>query len=180
MKNLFRLFALPIFVFLIIFVSCTKTGINPQNSQELISSTVKPNNVGICDIGYHWDFYWKKCLINGPTGYHNDSIIGACVLNGGNLPVIISYAGVDISYYKASHLLGFNNSADVNTVLDQLDADYENYNTAYENQYPNYTALQLYGLDIIKNFDQLQSYKNFEAKISGYTSTRRIYYDATN
>lgn len=128
-----------------------------------------------CNPGYHWNWYWKKCIVDCPTGYHNDSITGSCVLDGGNPPIIISYAGVNISYYNSSHTLGFNSASDVNTVLNQLDADYENYNIAYENQYPNYTALQLDSLDSVKNFDQLQSYKNFEAKFSGYTSKRLIF-----
>jgi len=145
----------------------------PLNSQKL-ASKVNPN-VLQCNPGYHWDWFWKKCIVDCPTGYHNDSITGSCVKDGGTPPVIISYAGVNISYYTASHLLGFNNDSDVNKVLDQLDADYENYNTAYENQYPNFTAFQLDSLDSVRSFDQLQSYKNFEAKFSGYTSQRRIF-----
>lgn len=145
----------------------------PTSSQELVSQ-VKPN-VPQCNPGQHWSLYLQKCVDDCPTGYHNDSITGACVLDGGNPPIIISYAGVNISYYTSNHILGFNDTNDVNTVLNQLDADYENYNTTYENQYPNFTALQLDSLDSVKNFDQLQAYKNFEAKFSGYTSKRRIF-----
>lgn len=148
---------------------------NPQNSQELVSSSNAKPLVVQCNPGYHWDYYWKKCIIDCPTGYHNDSITGACVLNGGTPPIIISYAGVNISYYTTSHLLSFNSSSDVNTVLNQLDSDYEAYNTTYENQYPNATALQLDSLDSVNNFDQLHTYKNFEAKFAGYTSQRSVF-----
>jgi len=147
----------------------------PQTSKgEISSSNVKPNVVQ-CNPGYHWDYYWRKCVVDCPTGYHNDSITGACVADGGNPPIIISYAGVNISYYTTSHLLSFNSTADVNTVLDQLDADYENYNTVYESQYPNYTALQLDSLDSVNNFNQLQTYKNFEAKFAGLQSKRSVF-----
>ncbi|HEV8083708.1 MAG TPA: hypothetical protein VGP55_10920 [Chitinophagaceae bacterium] len=172
MKNFIHRLILPVFIFSLTFVSCTKMNQSPLNSKELVSSSKVIPYVPQCNSGYHWDFYWKKCIADCPTGYHNDSITGACVVNGGNPPIIVSYAGVNISYYTTSHTLSFNSTSDVNTVLNQLDADYENYNTTYENQYPNYTALQLDSLDSINNFDQLQSYRNFEAKFSGYTSKR--------
>ena len=121
---------------------------------SLLSTKVNPYVAQNCDPGYVWDPILRQCV---PAS------------------TIISYAGVNISYYSGSHLLSFNDTNDVNKVLDQLDADYENYNTAYESQYPNATAIQLDSLDSVNNFDQLQSYKNFEAKFAGYTSQRRIF-----
>jgi hypothetical protein len=73
--------------------------------------------------------------------------------------------------------LSFNSTSDVNTVLNQLDSDYENYNTTYENQYPNYTSDQLDSLDSVNNFDQLKTYRDFEANFSGYSSKRLVFYN---
>lgn len=151
MKNFFPFYGLATF-FLLFFASCSKIEMTPQTSPE--SNLTSPNIVQDCPPGYEWDIRLRKCVL---------------------IPIDISYAGVTITYYSDSHLLSFKDTNDVNTVLDQLDADYENYNTTYENQYPNFSALQLDSLDSVKNFDQLQSYKNFEAKFSGYTSKRRIF-----
>jgi hypothetical protein len=128
-----------------------------------------------CGNGYQWDYYLKKCVPVCLTGYHNDSITGACVANGGDVGIIITYAGVDITYFTTSHILSFNSASDVNTVLNQLDSDYENYNTTYENQYPNYSALQLDSLDSVNNFDELRTYRDFEGQFAGFTSERSIF-----
>jgi len=147
---------------------------NPYTlSQDLSTNKVNPNVLN-CGTGYHWDYYLKKCVADCPTGYHNDSITGACVVTGGGTGIIVSYAGVNITYFSNSHILSFNNTSDVNTVLNQLDADYENYNEAYENQYPNYTALQLDSLDSVNNFDELRTYRDFEGQFAAYTSQRAV------
>lgn len=65
-------------------MSCTKTNLkNPSSSQNLNSDDKANPNVIDCGIGYHWDFYLKKCVQTCSTGYHNDSITGACVVDGG-------------------------------------------------------------------------------------------------
>lgn len=168
MKNLFPALLMILFTTIII-CSCTKMDLKNPAATSLNSTKVTPD-VPYCGTGYQWDFYLGKCVPVCPSGYHNDSITGACVINGGG--IIISYAGVNITYYSSSQTLGFNSVSDVNTVLNQLDSNYENYNSNYENQYPNYTALQLDSLDSVNNFDQLATYRAFEAQFSGYTSQR--------
>lgn len=153
-------------------LSCTKTSnLNDGAKSANASLNAKPNVVQ-CNPGYHWDYYLHKCVQDCPTGYHNDSITGACVVNGGGPNMYITYAGVQIGYYTSTHLLSFNTTTDVNTVLNQLDSDYETYNTNYENQYPNYTADQLDSMDSVNNFDDLRTYRNFEASFPGYVSER--------
>ncbi|MEO8853226.1 MAG: hypothetical protein ABI359_05580 [Ginsengibacter sp.] len=56
--------------------------LNNPAAENLATDKVKPNVID-CGIGYHWDFYLKKCVQTCSTGYHNDSITGACVINGG-------------------------------------------------------------------------------------------------
>ncbi len=170
-----KILSVLLILFSFIFFSCTKTQLDNSSAQNEISGGKINPQVLQCNAGQHWDFYLRKCVDDCPSGYHNDSITGACVADGGNPPIIISYAGVNISYYTTNHILSFNSSTDVNTVLDQLDADYENYNTIYENQYPNFSALQLDSLDSVNNFDQLRTYKNFEGKFAGLTSQRSIF-----
>lgn len=150
---------------------------NLNNSYELSQDQKIKPDVTYCGPGYHWDYILKKCVPdNCPEGYHYDPTMRTCVVNGGGSGgTIISYAGVNITYYISSHTIGFNNASDVNTVLNQLDNEYENYNIAYENQYPNYTSLQLDSLDSVKNFDQLKPYRDFEAKFAGYTSERLVF-----
>lgn len=176
MKNLLH-FLLISFCSALLITSCTKMDLNnPATSQNQLKK-VDPNVLD-CGTGYHWDFYLKKCVADCPIGYHNDSITGACVGDGGGggeLPIIVSYAGVNITYYPISHTLSFRNTSDVNTVLNQLDDDYENYNEAYENQYPNYTDLQLDSLDSVNNFDELRPYRDFEGNFPGYTSKRSVF-----
>ncbi|HEU5365637.1 MAG TPA: hypothetical protein VFU62_08900 [Hanamia sp.] len=82
MKNL--LSALLVFILgSVINISCTKMDINNPASQNLNSTGKVSPNVLDCGIGYHWDYYLRKCVDDCPTGYHNDSITGACVVDGG-------------------------------------------------------------------------------------------------
>lgn len=85
---------------------------------------------------------------------------------------VITYAGVNITYEATNGILKFNSMSDVNTVIDQLDADYESYNTNYENQYPTLTEDQLDCVDQLNNFDEFRKFKDFENLFSGYTSKR--------
>lgn len=84
----------------------------------------------------------------------------------------INYAGVQITYETSSGMLKFNSVADVNTVIEQLNTDYETYNANYDNQYPNYTADQLDSMDVINNFDEFRKFKDFENLLPGYFSKR--------
>jgi len=49
---------------------------------DKIAADVNPD-VPQCNPGQHWDYYLLKCVDDCPTGYHNDSITGACVIDGG-------------------------------------------------------------------------------------------------
>lgn len=83
------------------------------------------------------------------------------------------YGGVSISYYSSTGMLKFNSAADIATVLDKLESDYETYNTNYENQFPTYTADQLDVQDSISNFNQWQPVEAFEALFTGFLSKRK-------
>ena len=83
-----------------------------------------------------------------------------------------TYAGVTIRYETNNNILRFNSIQDVNTVLDQLDADYENHNDNYDNQYPNLTADQLDDMDAQTGFDEFKPFRDFENLFSGFSSKR--------
>ena len=84
----------------------------------------------------------------------------------------IYYAGVQITYETSSGMLKFNSAVDVNTVIEQLNTDCENYNSNYENQYPNLTADQLDSVDVINNFDEFSPIRQFEGNFSEFVSKR--------
>ena len=86
--------------------------------------------------------------------------------------IIFIYAGVSVTYEANNNILKFSSFADVNTVVDQLDADFESYNDNYESQYSSLTADQLDSVDIVTGFDEFTSLKNFEVLFSGYSSKR--------
>lgn len=90
MKNLL-LSLFIIFLGSTVIISCTKMDLNnPSTAQNLNSAgKVKPN-VPQCGVGYTWDYYLGKCVPICPSGYHNDSITGACVVNGGGTPKTIN------------------------------------------------------------------------------------------
>jgi hypothetical protein len=101
--------------------------------------------------------------------YETDPTASAAIFN---LGIVYNYAGVSITYEFNENILKFNSAADVNTVVDQLDADYESYNDSYESQYSNLTADQLDDMDDQNNFDEFTSLKNFETLFSGFSSKR--------
>ena len=82
MKNLL-LSLFIIFFGATLIISCTKTDLNnPAALTQDLKSNGKVNpDVPYCGIGNHWDFYLGKCVETCPTGYHNDSITGACVVD---------------------------------------------------------------------------------------------------
>lgn len=82
------------------------------------------------------------------------------------------YANVSVVYDVQSNILKFESAEDFNAVLEQLEADYETYNTNYESQYPNLTAEQLDDMDVQNNFDQFKPFKDFENLFPGYYSKR--------
>jgi hypothetical protein len=87
--------------------------------------------------------------------------------------ITASYAGVTIAYEINNNVLRFNSINDVNTVLDQLDADYDNWNDSYDNNYdPNLTADQMDDIDAQTGFDEFRPFRNFENLFSGYNSIR--------
>jgi len=83
-----------------------------------------------------------------------------------------TFAGVSIKYYASTGLLQFNNDTDLSSILDSLDAQYETYNANYENQYPTLTSDQLDSVDIVKNFDEFYTFRQFESLFPGYASKR--------
>lgn len=91
---------------------------------------------------------------------------------GGGSNIVVNYAGVNITYETQAKILKFNSVADINKVIDQLDTDYENYNTNYENQYPDLTADQLDSVDQITGFDEFRTYRDFENMFPYFTSKR--------
>lgn len=107
MKNLL-LSLFIIFFGATLIISCTKSDLNnPAALTQNLKSNGKVNpDVPYCGIGNHWDFYLGKCVETCPTGYHNDSITGACVLNGGNNIVIITNPNNPNDFEGQSHNLG--------------------------------------------------------------------------
>lgn len=83
-----------------------------------------------------------------------------------------AYAGANVVFDLQANMLKFNSVYDVNAILDQLEIDYETYNTNYENQYPGYTAAQLDDMDEQNNFDQFKPFKDFENLFPGFYSKR--------
>lgn len=65
------------------FITCTKTQLETVATANQSSNANANPDVPDCGTGYHWDFYLRKCVPNCPVGQHNDSITGACVVDGG-------------------------------------------------------------------------------------------------
>ena len=86
---------------------------------------------------------------------------------------VVYYAGVSITYEQAYGRLRFNSEADLQTVLDQLDAAYEAHNANYENLYPSLTPEQMDNMDVTTGFDEFATYRAFENLFPGYTSKRK-------
>lgn len=103
------------------------------------------------------------------TFYQTDPAAGAAVMLGS---ITAYYAGVAITFDAVTNRLKFNNTTDVATVINQLNADYETYNTNYENQYPTLTAEQLDDMDEQNGFDEFKPYKDFEKLFTGFNSKR--------
>lgn len=82
------------------------------------------------------------------------------------------YAGVTITYEADGCILKFNSLADADAVLNQLEADDDNYNDDYDSQYPNATEDELDDLDEQNNFDNMKVYRDFEALFGGFCSKR--------
>ncbi len=99
------------------------------------------------------------------TFYQTDPTANAAVVLGS---ITAYYAGVAITFDAANNRLKFNSTADVFTVINQLNADYETYNDNYEAQYPNLTAEQLDDMDEQNGFDEFKPYKDFEKLFTGY------------
>lgn len=136
-----------------LFNSCQKD-MNKSNAEFNTekSQKISPNVAGDCLPGYHWDPILRRCVQNDIT---------------------VTYAGVSITYEPGNGILNFNSINDVNTVINQLDTDYDTYNDNYDNQYPNYTTDQLDSMDVINNFDEFKKLKDFENLFSGYLSKRK-------
>lgn len=110
MKNLL-LSLLIIFFGATLIISCTKSNLNnPAALSQNLKSNGKVNpDVPYCGIGNHWDFYLGKCVEDCPTGYHNDSITGACVAN--QIPVSLQTQEVTNNTLKTTLISTFQNLA---------------------------------------------------------------------
>jgi hypothetical protein len=107
----------------------------------------------------------------GPTGDAGITVasINPCPVS----EITATYAGVTITYEVSNNLLRFNSVADLNTVLDQLDADYDSWNDAYDNNYdPNLTSDQMDDIDDQTSFDEFHPFRVFEGLFSGFSSKR--------
>lgn len=83
-----------------------------------------------------------------------------------------TFVGVPIKYYASTGLLQFNNGTDLSLVLDSLNAQYERYNTNYDNRYPTLTPAQMDSVDDVNNFDEFVPFRQFESLFPGYGSKR--------
>jgi hypothetical protein len=101
--------------------------------------------------------------------YETDPTASATIYN---LGIVYGYAGVSITYEPGDCILKFNSAADVNTVINQLNADYDSYNDDYDSQYPNLTEEQLDDMDEQNEFDEFQKFKDFENIFGGFCSKR--------
>lgn len=87
--------------------------------------------------------------------------------------IVTSYAGATITFEVNGNILKFNSSANANTVLDQLETDYNNYNDNYDSNFDTtLTTDQLDSIDVVNGFDPLQPFKDFENLFPGYSSKR--------
>lgn len=112
-----------------------------------------------------------------PMFYQTDPTSGAAVTVSSvspcpNYDITATYAGVTITYEVLNHILKFNNASDFNTVVDQLETDYDTYNDNYDIQYPNLTPEQMDDMDAANNFDEFRPFKDFENLFSGFSSKR--------
>lgn len=84
-----------------------------------------------------------------------------------------TYAGVFIVFEVSNNILRFNSLANANTVLEQLNIDYEEYNDDYDSNFDTtLTTDQLDSIDVVNGFDEFQPFKDFENLFPGYSSKR--------
>ena len=152
-KSIDSLALITLIVISFLFNACQKDfNKSDPNKSNIESQKISPDVAEDCLPGYHWDPILRRCVKDDITS---------------------TYAGVSITYQVNNNILVFNSVNDVNTVINQLDADYDTYNDNYDNQYPNYTADQLDSIDVINNFDEFKKLKDFENLFSGYSSKRK-------
>ncbi|XVJ66628.1 MAG: hypothetical protein HEQ40_10890 [Lacibacter sp.] len=104
-----------------------------------------------------------------------NNILQACPACGAGVTLgtlTATYANVSVVFDVQANMLKFGSAADFNAVVDQLESDYEMYNTNYENQYPGLSADQLDDMDVQNNFDQFKPFKDFESLFPGFFSKR--------
>jgi hypothetical protein len=87
--------------------------------------------------------------------------------------IIVTYAGVSITYEVNNNILKFGSFSDVNTVLDQLDSDYNTNYDNYDSQLDTSLSVgQLDSLDEINGFSPRITFRNFENLFAGYSSKK--------
>lgn len=80
MKKILAAFVIIVFSATVI-TSCTKSELNSSSASQTLNpnSNVKPP-APYCGPGNYFDFYLGKCVPVCQSGYHNDSVTGACVI----------------------------------------------------------------------------------------------------
>jgi hypothetical protein len=126
---------------IIINFSCTKTGMNAFPDSHLNSNAKIVPNVPQCGPGQHWSYYLNKCVDVCSNGYHNDSITGACVVNGGVGPLRI--CSEDFAQFN---LDGLTFSAAVDSI------------GKWHNDYQISLLAKMQGQNVNLNTDSLQSF----------------------
>lgn len=86
---------------------------------------------------------------------------------------VVNFANVAITYMQVNQMLKFNSTADLEAVLNKLDADYEAHNAAHENMYSTLTPEQLDAMDVTTGFDEFATYRAFENLFPGFNSQRK-------
>jgi hypothetical protein len=87
--------------------------------------------------------------------------------------ITATYAGVTITFELNTNMLKFASAANVVTVLDQLEADYNYHNDSYDaTQDTTRTGDQQDSMDIVNGFYEFQPFVNFENLFPGFSSIR--------
>lgn len=71
-----------------------------------------------CGSGYQWDYYLNKCVPVCSSGYHNDSITGACVVDGGNTNTLLT---VKTNSNNPQDFVGSNHNEGMSQIMPNYD-----------------------------------------------------------
>jgi hypothetical protein len=186
MKKLFG--ALLIIFFAVVSITSCKKSNDLKSAQTTQSKTAVKPDVLQCETGYQWDYYLKKCVPICPSGYHNDSITGACVVDGGggtsSSLTVVKNSNNPLDYFGSDHNSGMTNIIPQYD-YGQLQASEENVEASAKNwQYAigvdttNFTA----NINWMEEHfgEQMVSAHNFDNGIDTAYSQGYISWDAKN